>query len=77
MENTQKLDLSWFHYNQISLIGSFSSTPNMLLEASRLASNKKVNLSKLITHRFLLHDIKDALSVAENYCGLRAIINKF
>lgn len=76
-ENTQKLDLSWFHYNQISLLGSFSSIPNMLLKASRLATNKKVNLSTLITHRFSLHDIRDAFSVAENYSGLRAIINKF
>ncbi|MGI9012228.1 MAG: alcohol dehydrogenase catalytic domain-containing protein [Nitrososphaeraceae archaeon] len=76
-ENTEKLDLSWLHYNQISLIGSFSSTPNMLFEASRLAANKKINLSKLISHRFSLYDIKDALSVAENYYGLRAIINKF
>ena len=76
-ENTKNLDLSWLHYNQISLIGSFSSTPNMLLEASRLVTNKKINLSKLITHRFSLYDIKDALFVAENYCGLRAVINKF
>ncbi|MGI9010843.1 MAG: alcohol dehydrogenase catalytic domain-containing protein [Nitrososphaeraceae archaeon] len=74
---TEKLDLRWLHYNQISLIGSFSSTPNMLFEASRLASNKKVDLSKIISHRFSLDNIKDALTVAENYYGLRAIINKF
>ena len=31
--NTVLIDPNWLHYNQISITGSFSSTPSMLYEA--------------------------------------------
>ncbi len=42
------------HYNQISITGSFSSTPSTLQEAVRIASNRKIDLSKLISHIYSL-----------------------
>jgi len=71
------LDPNWIHYNQISIIGSFGSTPLNLQEATRLAANKEVDLSKLITHHYSLDEIEEALSTTENYTGLRAVINEF
>lgn len=71
------LDPNLLHYNQISITGSFSSTPNMLREAARLASNNEIDLSKIISHRYPLHDINEAMLATERYRGLRVIINKF
>jgi L-iditol 2-dehydrogenase len=71
------IDPNWLHYNQISLIGSFSSTPDMLQEAARLAANKQIDLGKIISHRFSLDHIEEAIEVTEQYYGLRAVINRF
>jgi L-iditol 2-dehydrogenase len=71
------LDPNLLHYNQISITGSFSSTPNMLREAARLASNNEIDLSKIISHKYPLRDINEAMLATERYRGLRVIINKF
>jgi L-iditol 2-dehydrogenase len=75
--NTVLIDPNWLHYNQISITGSFSSTPSMLYEAARLASTKKVDLTKIVTHRYSLSNIEEAILATENYYGLRAVINRF
>jgi L-iditol 2-dehydrogenase len=71
------LDANWLHYNQISITGSFSSTPKMLGEATRLASEKTIDLSAIVTHKYSLRKIEEAIEVTEKYHGLRAVINKF
>ena len=71
------LDPNLLHYNQISITGSFSSTPNMLREAVRLTSNNEIDLSKIISHRYPLREINEAILATERYWGLRIIINKF
>ena len=71
------LDANWIHYKQISITGSFSATPAMLQEAARLVSDKQIDLSKIITHRYSLDDIQKAMLATEKYCGLRAVINRF
>ena len=59
------LDPNLLHYNQISITGSFSSTPNMLREAARLASNNEIDLSKIISDRYPLRDINEAMLATE------------
>jgi L-iditol 2-dehydrogenase len=71
------LDANWLHYNQISITGSFSSTPKMLEEATRIASEKMIDLSSIVTHKYSLPEIEEAIEVTEKYHGLRAVINKF
>jgi L-iditol 2-dehydrogenase len=71
------LDVNWLHYNQISITGSFSSTPKMLEEATRIAADKAIDLSAIITHKYSLSEIEKAIYVTEKYYGLRAVINKF
>ena len=75
--NAIPIDPNWLHYNQISITGSFSSTPSMLYEAARLASTKEVDLSKVVTHRYSLSNIEEAILATEKYYGLRAVINRF
>ena len=71
------LDPNWLHYNQISITGTFSSTPALLQEAARIAQEKVVDLSKVVTHQYPLADIEKAIEVTEKYSGLRAVINQF
>ena len=71
------LDANWLHYNQISVTGSFSSTPKILKEAARIAADKTIDLSTIVTHRYSLPEIEKAIDVTEKYRGLRAVINKF
>jgi L-iditol 2-dehydrogenase len=71
------IDPNFLHYNQISITGSFSSTPYMLTEAIKLASQGKINLSKLVTHKYHLKDIIQAILDTEGYRGLRVVINSF
>jgi L-iditol 2-dehydrogenase len=75
--NTVPIDPNWLHYNQISITGSFSSTPSRLYEAARLASTKKIDLTKILTHRYSLSNIEEAILATEKYYGLRAVINRF
>ncbi len=68
------IDANWLHYNQVSITGSFSSTPALLRKAAELVSTRKINLSKIISHRYPLARIEEAISITENYLGLRAVI---
>ncbi len=70
-------DPNLIHYNQISIMGSFSSTPSMLQEAARLASTGEVDLSKMVTNRYSLNKIGDAITATEEFHGLRVVVNKF
>jgi L-iditol 2-dehydrogenase len=71
------LDPNWLHYNQISVTGTFSSTPAMLREAAKLAAEKTIDLSEIVTHRYPLAEIERAIQATEEYHGLRAVINRF
>ena len=74
---TLLLDANWLHYNQISVTGTFSSTPKILEDAAKIAADKTIDLSTIITHRYSLPEIEKAIAVTEKYRGLRAVINKF
>lgn len=76
-DKTIQLDPNWLHYNQISITGSFSSTPTMLQQAARLAVDNEVDLSKIISHRYSLDNIREAMLATEKYYGFRAVINRF
>ena len=70
-------DPNWIHYNQVSIMGSFSSTPALLRESANIASEGEVDLSKIVTNRYSLRKIEDAISATEEFHGLRTVINKF
>lgn len=71
------VDANWLHYNQVSIVGAFSSLPATLQEAATLAGEGTVDLSQILTHRYSLAEVEKAIHTAETYGGLRAVINKF
>ncbi len=71
------LDPNWLHYNQISVTGTFSSSPSMLRDAAKIAAERTIDLSEIVTHRYSLEEIEKAIQATERYYGLRAVINRF
>jgi L-iditol 2-dehydrogenase len=76
-DNVIDIDPNFIHYNQVSVFGSFSSNPINMAEAIDLARSKRIDLNHLITHRFPLEKINEAIYVSESFSGLKSIINKF
>jgi L-iditol 2-dehydrogenase len=72
-----QIDINHVHYDQISVIGSFGCTPGLMTKASELASEKKINLSSIVTHRYSISETQRAFADTENYAGLRGVINRF
>jgi L-iditol 2-dehydrogenase len=71
------IDPNFIHYNQVSIFGSFSSTPNDMTEAMNIINFKELNLKSLITNEFSIFKIKDAFFASESYKGFKSTINKF
>ncbi|HEY7107838.1 MAG TPA: alcohol dehydrogenase catalytic domain-containing protein [Nitrososphaeraceae archaeon] len=70
------IDPNWIHYNQISIFGSFSATPDLIREAARLISQNKIDVKKVITNNYYsLVDIRDAFIATEKYSGFRSVIH--
>ncbi len=69
--------LNLIHYNQISIIGSFSSTPKDMEDAMKIIETKEIDLKYLISNKFTLRDIHNALLTTESFLGFKSIINKF
>ena len=72
-----EIDPNLLHYNQVCLSGSFSSTPKVMKRATEMVHEKKIDLKRLITHRFSIDEIDKAFYVTEVYDGLRSVINSF
>ena len=71
------IDPNLLHYNQITISGSFSSTPKVMKKAMNLVHEQKIDLKRLITHRFALDEIDKAFAATEGYNGFRSVINSF
>ena len=77
LTTTPTIDANFIHYNQTSVMGSFSSTPENLQEAMKLVDSGEIRLKHLITNTFELHKLEDAIKNSESFQGLKSIINKF
>jgi L-iditol 2-dehydrogenase len=65
------------HYNQITVTGSFSSTPQNLNQAMEMINSDEIRIKDLITNTFDLQKLDDALKNSESFQGLKSIINRF
>jgi L-iditol 2-dehydrogenase len=72
-----QFDINRLHYDQVSVIGSFGCTPNLMTKAAELASEKRIDLSSIVTHRYNLSEAQRAFADTENYAGLRGVITRF
>ena len=75
--NLPHFDINRMHYNQVSVIGSFGCTPSLMKKAAELASDRRIDLSSIVTHRYSISETPRAFADTENYVGLRGVINRF
>ena len=69
------MDPNWLHYNEISISGSFSSTPILMRKAISMVSESKINLKKIISYTYRLKNIEDAFFATEKYSDFRSIVH--
>lgn len=69
------LNSNSIHYSESVLMGTHGSTPKHHKSALNLLEANKINLDFLITHKFGLHQIKEAFEVAKSGLGQKVIIN--
>ena len=72
--STIELDSNIIHYREISVFGAFASYREQYLRALELISSGKVKAMGLITHRFPLDRIVEAIQTAKSGIGLKVVI---
>ncbi len=77
LDNNPIIDANFIHYNQISVMGSFSSTPENLKEAMELVNSGEIKIKALITNTFELQKLENAIKVSESFEGFKSVINRF
>jgi L-iditol 2-dehydrogenase len=65
------------HYDQISVIGSFGTTPEMMSRSAEIIASGRIDLSSLVSHHYRLSDVERAITDTENYTGLRCVVDRF
>jgi L-iditol 2-dehydrogenase len=69
-----KLDPNLIHYSEVTVTGTFGFSHITFALALQLIRARRVNVNKLITHRFKLDDILKAIDVSADRKGLKAIL---
>ena len=69
------LDSNIIHYKELFVGGAHGSMPQHHDLAVNLIATGRIDVKKFMTHRFKLDNILDAFKAAENYTGLRVMIN--
>lgn len=72
---TADLDVNAIHYNELTVTGAFGLTRRQFAMALRLIASGQVEVASLLTHRFPLHDISQALATAEQGSALKVVIS--
>jgi len=69
-----KLDPNLVHYSEVTITGTFGFSHITFANALQLIGTKKVNVDKLITHRFSLNQVLTAIDVLAERKGLKAVV---
>jgi L-iditol 2-dehydrogenase len=69
-----KININDLYKREISIIGSYSSSPKHLSKALKLISHKDIDVKSLITHRFPLEEIEKAVELIVNRKAYKVII---
>lgn len=69
-----KLDPNLLHYSEVTVTGTFGFSHITFAMALQLISTRKVDVNKLITHRFKLDELLEAIDVSAYRKGLKALV---
>ncbi|OPY59976.1 MAG: Sorbitol dehydrogenase [Pelotomaculum sp. PtaU1.Bin065] len=68
------VDLRWLHYAEIMLTGTFASTPADFQLAVSLISSGEIEVDDLISHRYTLDDMLDAVEQARRQEIIKGVV---
>ncbi len=71
---TVPLDTRRVHYEELTLVGAFHHTPEMIHRAVELLESKAVDPAGLLTHRLGLGGVRDALELMSRGAALKVLI---
>lgn len=71
---TAEMDVNAIHYRELTVTGAFGLSRKDFDRAFDMVANGRLNLKPMITHRFGLDDIADALSVAEGGSAIKVAL---
>ena len=71
---TVALDTRRVHYEELTLVGAFHHTPEMIRQAVELLDAGTVNPDGLLTHRMGLGGVRDALALMADGAALKVLI---
>lgn len=74
VDSELKLDPNLIHYSEVTITGTFGFSHITFAKALQLISTGKVNMKKLITHKFKLDEILKAVEMSAGRQGLKAIL---
>lgn len=69
-----EVNMNLIHYRQLAWCGSFGSTPAHGKMALDLLLSGKVSAERLVTHRFTLGNVPEAVAVAGALVGLKVVV---
>ncbi len=72
--HTIQLDPRWIHYQEITITGSFASTPEDFRQAARLIIEREIDVAPLITHRFTLDSMVEAIEKAKRLEMVKGVL---
>jgi L-iditol 2-dehydrogenase len=68
------IEANLVHYDELNVTGTASAAPWHFNEAMKLAASGKINLEKLISHRFPLEQIDTALKTVLDSKGIKVVV---
>ena len=71
---TVALDTRRVHYEELTLVGAFHHTPEMIRQAIELLDSGAVNPDGLLTHRMGLGGVREALALMAGGAALKVLI---
>jgi len=72
--HTIHVDPRWVHYQEISITGSFASTPKDFRQAVKLIADREIEVAPLITHRFTLDSMVEAIEKAKKFEMIKGML---
>jgi len=72
---TITIESNIIHYKELSVFGAFASSAPQYRQALELLAGRSIKGADMITHKFPLEKIREALETARSGMGLKVIIN--
>jgi threonine dehydrogenase-like Zn-dependent dehydrogenase len=69
-----KIDPRWLHYQEVTLTGTYASTPAEFRKCLQLIKEEAIIVSDLVSHRFTLDTFEDAVETAKGLEMVRGVI---